>query len=357
MGCCRVVWPPEVVLVVGVLDVVGVLEVEVGVLGGGVLVVVDEAVVVGAGVQLTPTRVAPAGSDGVPPGGRSTFSVWMLPPSNWIVTTHGSADEADGRAAMPPITASTVIAPTTNFRLRNTVVNLLPRVCSSKSLAPRPLAAWRGRYCLTRFFATVNRRLGRPPGAGQLYSILGRSRGVGQGGAGVVVEAKADLKLRQSVMAHRTAETARWSAGGRAGRARYCGLNDSERRVARAMSEDRGLRDRVVKEGEEAIGKLAQELLENPVVSKALSGAFETRERAMRAQELAMGALNLPSASDLERLTRRIRSVSQRLEGIEDGLDRLEQRIEGLGASSAIEQRLAAIEEKLDGLQKAQPTA
>ncbi len=118
------------------------------------------------------------------------------------------------------------------------------------------------------------------------------------------------------------------------------------------MSEDKGLRERVVKEGEEAIGKLAQQLLENPAVSSALSAAFETRERAVRAQELAMGALNLPSASDLERLTRRLRSVSQRLEGIEDGLDRLEQRIEGLGSSSAIEQRLAAIDEKLESLQK-----
>jgi hypothetical protein len=127
-------------------------------------------------------------------------------------------------------------------------------------------------------------------------------------------------------------------------------LAKGSRRVD-AMSEDRGLRDRVVKEGEEAIGKLAQELLDNPVVSGALSAAFETRERAMRAQELAMGALNLPSASDLERLTRRLRSVSQRLEGIEDGLDRLEQRIEGLGNASGIEQRLAAIEEKLDALQ------
>ena len=40
-----------------------------------------------------------------------------------------------------------------------------------------------------------------------------------------------------------------------------------------------------------------------------------------------MGALNLPSAGDLERLTRRLRSVSQRLEAIEDNLDRLIQHI------------------------------
>ena len=40
-----------------------------------------------------------------------------------------------------------------------------------------------------------------------------------------------------------------------------------------------------------------------------------------------MGALNIPSAADIERLTRRLRSVSQRLEGIEDVLDRLEQRL------------------------------
>ena len=39
-----------------------------------------------------------------------------------------------------------------------------------------------------------------------------------------------------------------------------------------------------------------------------------------------MGALNIPSAADIERLTRRLRSVSQRLEGIEDSLDRLEER-------------------------------
>ncbi|MGZ4187210.1 MAG: hypothetical protein ACXVUE_05480 [Solirubrobacteraceae bacterium] len=113
------------------------------------------------------------------------------------------------------------------------------------------------------------------------------------------------------------------------------------------MSDDMGLRERATRHSEEAIGKLASNLLENPMVSGALSRAFETRERALRAQEAAMGALNLPSASDLERLTRRLRGVSQRLEGIEDGLDRLEQRIDDLNAATSLDRRLSAIEERL----------
>jgi septal ring factor EnvC (AmiA/AmiB activator) len=116
------------------------------------------------------------------------------------------------------------------------------------------------------------------------------------------------------------------------------------------MSEEKSLREWVSRNGEEAIGKLAQELLDNPLVSGALSAAFETRERAMRAQEVAMGALNLPSASDLERLTRRLRAVSQRLEGIEDGLDRLEDRLGDLDAIARLDQRLAAIEQALERL-------
>ena len=118
------------------------------------------------------------------------------------------------------------------------------------------------------------------------------------------------------------------------------------------MTDDTGgLRGRVTRQGEEALGKVAQGMLENPMVSRALSAAFETRQRATRAQELALGALNLPSAGDLERLTRRLRSVSQRLETIEDGLDRLEERIDQLGSASAIDKRLAAIEELLARLE------
>ncbi|HTX31196.1 MAG TPA: hypothetical protein VMD09_07410 [Solirubrobacteraceae bacterium] len=113
---------------------------------------------------------------------------------------------------------------------------------------------------------------------------------------------------------------------------------------------EQGLRERMTRQGEETIGKLAQELLENPMVTGALSAALETRERAMRAQEVALSALNLPSASDLERLTRRLRSVSQRLEGVEDVLDRLERGVEELDGAP-VERRLAGIERAIERIE------
>jgi hypothetical protein len=113
-----------------------------------------------------------------------------------------------------------------------------------------------------------------------------------------------------------------------------------------AGTTDDGMRARFSRQGEETLGRLAQELLESPLVSGAISRAFDAREKAAQAQEVAMGALNLPSAGDMERLTRRVRSVSQRLEGVEDALDRLEQA----GGAGAIERRLAAIEQQLTAL-------
>lgn len=110
-----------------------------------------------------------------------------------------------------------------------------------------------------------------------------------------------------------------------------------------------GLRERLQKQGEDALGQIAQQLLESPIVHKALAGAFDARERAVHAQEAAMGALNLPSAADLERLTRRVRSLSQRLEGIEDGVDRLDERLARL-PGAGIEERLGAIEATLGKL-------
>lgn len=118
------------------------------------------------------------------------------------------------------------------------------------------------------------------------------------------------------------------------------------------MAENPDFRERVTKQGEEALGKLAQDLLSNPLVNGAIARAFDAREKASQAQDVAFGALNIPSAADLERLTRRVRSVSQRLEGIEDGVDRLDETLSKLNGSTAIEQRLDAIEQQLDKVVK-----
>jgi len=113
-----------------------------------------------------------------------------------------------------------------------------------------------------------------------------------------------------------------------------------------AREDDQSFVDRVSRQGEEALGKIAEELIANPVVNGAITRAFEAREKAVQAQEAAMGALNIPSAADVERITRRLRSVSQRLEGVEDALDRIEERL------GAVDQEVgadpAALEERLD---------
>jgi septal ring factor EnvC (AmiA/AmiB activator) len=111
--------------------------------------------------------------------------------------------------------------------------------------------------------------------------------------------------------------------------------------------QDQTLKDRLSRTGEEALGKIAEELISNPVVNAAIARAFEAREKAVQAQEVAMGALNLPSAADIERVTRRLRSVSQRLEGIEDSIDRFEARVAGTPGAPG-EDRLARIEARLD---------
>jgi CRP-like cAMP-binding protein len=113
---------------------------------------------------------------------------------------------------------------------------------------------------------------------------------------------------------------------------------------------EEGLHKRIARQGEDALGKLAQDLLENPLLNGALTRAFDAREKAAQAQEVAMGALNIPSAADIERLTRRVRSVSQRLEGIEDGLDRLEEHVDRAGAAGSSADRLEHIEAQLEEL-------
>jgi hypothetical protein len=84
-----------------------------------------------------------------------------------------------------------------------------------------------------------------------------------------------------------------------------------------------GLRDRLSTAGEEALGEVTQALLENPLFNQVLATTLGAGERALAAQRSAMSALNVPSASDVERLERRLRSMSGRIEEVEDRLDEI----------------------------------
>ena len=94
--------------------------------------------------------------------------------------------------------------------------------------------------------------------------------------------------------------------------------------------EQAGLRKRIAGGAEDAIGRLADDLIENPAINSALSRAFSAREKIAQAQQSAMDALNLPSASELEKLGRRLRTISQRLEEVEDAVDKIGVRMETL---------------------------
>jgi hypothetical protein len=116
-------------------------------------------------------------------------------------------------------------------------------------------------------------------------------------------------------------------------------MSDGSRHAAK-------LRDRLTNGTEDKLGKALADLLENPLITGTIGRAFDARERAAQAQELALSALNIPTAADIERLTRRLRSVSQRLEGIEDGVHRLNRAL----TEGSVERRLSAMEDQLKAL-------
>src|SRR3954469_746542 len=95
--------------------------------------------------------------------------------------------------------------------------------------------------------------------------------------------------------------------------------------------EQDGLRARA----EQAIGELAQALIDNPTLHDAITAALGAREKALEAQQAAMAALNLPSATDVERLERRLRSFSQRLEDVEEAIDDLSRDLGALRRENA----------------------
>lgn len=88
--------------------------------------------------------------------------------------------------------------------------------------------------------------------------------------------------------------------------------------------------------------QLAHSLVQHPVIRSAVHRGFEARDQALKVQAAVLAALNLPSADELDNVASRIKSLSQRLESLEDAVDRVDQNLRRLAAAER--QRTAAAE-------------
>jgi hypothetical protein len=128
-------------------------------------------------------------------------------------------------------------------------------------------------------------------------------------------------------------------------------MSSPDDRFSAADEQPSGLRARA----EDTIGRLADDLLENPMINSALQGAFTAREKVGQAQQSAMEALNLPTASDLDKVARRLRSISQRLEEVEDGVDKLGTKLEAMSdanraPANRVSEQLERLESRIEQL-------
>lgn len=99
------------------------------------------------------------------------------------------------------------------------------------------------------------------------------------------------------------------------------------------MAEKRDISERP--EDSEGIGGIVDELASSWLVGDALTRIVDAGERAFRAQQTALSALGLPSGSQFESLTLRVRTIFHRIEELEDELDRLNARVAALEAKAA----------------------
>jgi hypothetical protein len=114
-------------------------------------------------------------------------------------------------------------------------------------------------------------------------------------------------------------------------------MDESERDDRGDEGRDEGLRDRISARSETALVDIAQVLLDSPLLHQAFEVAIDARDRATQASASAMRGLNVPQASDVDRLGRRLRAVSERLESLEDAIDQLAREVAELrrGSGSA----------------------
>ncbi len=97
----------------------------------------------------------------------------------------------------------------------------------------------------------------------------------------------------------------------------------------RAKPKPKRDRDRNAEPGE-GLGGVVDEITSSWIFGDALSRLVDAGERVMHAQQSAFSAIGLPSGSQFESLTLRVRTLFHRIEELEDDLDRIERRMTNL---------------------------
>lgn len=113
--------------------------------------------------------------------------------------------------------------------------------------------------------------------------------------------------------------------------------SERDKNTGRDKNTERGPRPKRDDEGGlgDGVGGIVDELAGSWFFGDALTRIVETGERVMHAQQSAISALGLPSGSQFESLTLRVRTLFHRIEELEDDLDRLERRVAGLESDAA----------------------
>ncbi len=96
----------------------------------------------------------------------------------------------------------------------------------------------------------------------------------------------------------------------------------------------------------EGIGGIVDEVASSRLVGDALTRIVDAGERVIHAQQSAISALGLPSGSQFESLTLRVRTLFHRIEELEDELDRLDSRISRLENAASAQAKPTAARKK-----------
>ena len=88
------------------------------------------------------------------------------------------------------------------------------------------------------------------------------------------------------------------------------------------------------------LARLVNDVLDNRIARGAIGRANDARDTALATQDAVLGLLNLPTATEVGTVLSRIKSLSQRMELLEDSVEQLN------ATMSRIERHLA--EQKVD---------